>query len=112
MLERLLAGMSPAAKRGVTFALIAISWIGFLVAVIEGLLAGLTIIVVGFVACWLVVAMLAGKNADDDREAEPLLRGDDVEPDDVQSRVRKRLEALNETNSADAPRETGAGEEP
>ena len=86
-------------------------WIGFLVAVIEGLLAGLSIIVVGFVACWLVVAMLAGKTGDDDREAEPLLREDDVEPDDVQSRVRKRLEALNETSSADAPHETGAGED-
>ena len=111
MLERLLAGVSPTAKRAVTVALIAIAWIGFFVAVIGGLLAGLAIIVIGFIACWLVVATLAGRKTDDDREAEPLLRPGDVEPDDVQARVRKRLEALNETESANAARETVEGED-
>ena len=112
MLERLLAGVSPTAKRAVTVALIAIAWIGFFVAVLRGLLAGLVIIVIGFIACWLVVATLAGRKTHDDREAEPLLRPGDVESDDdVQARVRKRLEALNETGSADAARETAEGED-
>jgi hypothetical protein len=75
VLERLLAGVSPAARRAVTIALIAIAWIGFLVAVIAGLVVGLVIIVIGFVACWLVVATFAGKKGDDDRQSEPLLRG-------------------------------------
>ena len=104
MLERLLAGVSPAARRAVTIALIGIGWIGFLVAVIGGLVAGLVIIVVGFVACWLVVATLAGKKGEDERGSEPLLRGDDVKSDDdVQTRVRKRLEALNETEEIETP---------
>lgn len=118
MLERLLAGVSPAARRAVTIALIAIGWIGLLVAVIGGLVAGLVIIVVGFIACWLVVAALAGKKGEDERESEPLLRGGDVETDDdVQTRVRKRLEALNQTEetdatqAADAPRESVDGED-
>ncbi len=42
---------------------------------------------------------------------EPLLREVDAAPDDVQSRVQKRLEALNETDAADAPRETADGED-
>ena len=112
MLERLLAGVSPAARRAVTIALIAIAWIGFLVAIIAGLVVGLVIIVIGFVACWLVVATFAGKKGDDERQSEPLLRGGDVETDDdVPSRVRKRLEALNETESAEAPPDTAAGED-
>jgi hypothetical protein len=118
VLERLLAGVSPAARRAVTIALIAIGWIGLLVAVIGGLVAGLVIIVVGFIACWLVVAALAGKKGEDERESEPLLRGGDVETDDdVQTRVRKRLEALNQTEetdatqAADAPRESVDGED-
>ena len=95
-----------------TIALIAIAWIGFFVAVIGGILAGLIIIVIGFIACWLVVATFAGKKGDDERQSEPLLRGGDVETDDdVQSRVRKRLEALSETESADAPRDTADGED-
>ena len=111
MLERLLAGVSPTAKRAVTGALIAIAWIGFFVAVIDGLVAGLVIIVIGFIACWLVVATLAGRRTHDTSEVEPLLRPADVEPDDVQARVRKRLEALNETGSADAARESVEGED-
>jgi len=112
VLERLLAGVSPAARRAVTIALIAIAWIGFLVAVIAGLVVGLVIIAIGFIACWLVVATFAGKKGDDERESEPLLRGGDVESDDdVQSRVRKRLEALKETESADAPPDTADGED-
>jgi hypothetical protein len=109
VLERLLAGVSPAAKRPVTIALIGIAWIGFFVAVIGGLLAGLVVIVVGFIACWLVVATLAGKKGEDERESEPLLRGGELESDDdVQTRVRKRLQALNETNETDAADETDA----
>jgi divalent metal cation (Fe/Co/Zn/Cd) transporter len=113
VLERLLAGVSPAAKRAVTIALIAIAWIGFLVAVIAGLVVGLVIIVIGFIACWLLVATFAGKKkGDDERQSEPLLRGGDVETDDdVQSRLRKRLEALSESESADAPRDTADGED-
>jgi hypothetical protein len=111
VLERLLAGVSQTAKRAVTVALIAIAWIGFFVAVISGLVAGLVIIVIGFIACWLVVATLAGRRTQDPSEVEPLLRPADVEPDDVQTRVRKRLEALNETGSADAARERVEGED-
>jgi len=111
VLERLLAGVSPAARRAVTIALIAIAWIGFLVAVIAGLVVGLVIIVIGFVACWLVVATFAGKKGDEERESEPLLRGEVESDDDVQSRVRKRLEALKETEAADAPPDTANGED-
>jgi hypothetical protein len=103
VLERLLAGLSPGAKRGVTIALIAVAWIGFLVAVIGGLLEGLVILVVGFVGCWLVVATLAGKTSSPDRDQEPLLREADEDPRDVQSRVRKRLEAMQDTEPPDEP---------
>ena len=96
MLERLLAGVSPATKRGVTIALISIAWIGFITAVFAGLLVGLGIIVIGFVACWLVVAVISGGKKPDDRVEEPLLREDTAEPDDVQSRVQRRLEAMTE----------------
>ena len=111
MLERLLAGVSPTAKRAVTVALIAIAWVGFFVAVVAGLVAGLVIIVIGFIACWLLVATLAGGKTQDTSEAEPLLRPADVEADDVPTRVRKRLEAHSETGSADSARESVEGED-
>jgi hypothetical protein len=106
VLERLLAGLSPAAKRGVTVALIAIAWVGFLTAVLAGLVAGVAIILVGFVACWLVVASLSGRKKEaDDREDEPLLREADVEPDDVQSRVQRRLQSMAEGDRTAPPEE-------
>ena len=105
MLERLLAGVTPATKRGITIALIAIAWIGFLTAVLAGLLAGLAIILIGFIACWLIVAVLSGGTKHtDDREDEPLLREADVEPDDLQSRVQRRLQSIAEaTPTPDDP---------
>ena len=99
MLERLLAGVSPTARRGVTVALIAIAWIGFLIAVLTGLVAGLLFIAIGFALCWFAVSMLSAKSAivhEAPAPAEP------VEPDDVEARVRKRLESMK---SDDVPNE-------
>ena len=95
-----------------TIALIAIAWIGFFVAVIGGILAGLIIIVIGFIACWLVVATFAGKKkGDDERQSEPLLRGGDVETDDdVQSRVRNASKRSVRPNQP-TPRDTADGED-
>ena len=57
MLERLLSGVSPTARRGITFALIGVAWAGFLIAVLSGLAAGFLFIVfvpVLGVFCYLV----------------------------------------------------------
>jgi len=99
VLERLLAGVSPTARRGITVALIVIAWVGFLIAVLWGLIPGILFIVIGFALCWFATSTLSAKSAivsDAPAGAVP------DEPDDVEARVRKRLESLK---SDDAPKD-------
>jgi len=105
VLERLLAGVSPTARRGITLALIVIAWVGFLIAVLWGLLPGILFIVIGFALCWFAVATLSAKSAVVQQAPIPS-EDDPVEPDDVEARVRKRLESMK---PADAPKEDDAG---
>ncbi len=102
MLERLLSGVSLNARRGITIALIAVAWGGFLIAVLSGLPAGILFIVFGFALCWFAASMLGAKSA---TVHEPTAAGDSLEdPADVEARVRKRLESMK---SDDAPKEEG-----
>jgi hypothetical protein len=91
VLERLLGGVSPAARRGITIALIAIAWAGFLIAVFSGLAAGILFIVFGFALCWFAASMLGAKSG---TVHEPEPGAAPPEPDDVETRVRKRLESM------------------
>lgn len=104
VLERLLGGVPPTARRGITIALIAISWVGFLIAVFGGLVVGIFVIVIGFVLCWFAASMLGAKSA---TVHEPLASADaaSLEPDDVEARVRKRLESMK---SNEAPKDEPA----
>ena len=97
MLERLLAGVSPAARRGITIALIAIAWIGFLIAVLAGLFLGIFVLVIGFVLCWFAASMLGAKTAT--VHEPPAASDDEAESGDVEARVRKRLESMKPEDS-------------
>lgn len=92
MLDRLLGGVSPAARRGITVALIVVAWAGFLVAVLAGLAAGIIVILIGFALCWFAASMLGAKSGTVPEEPAP--DAAPLEPDDVQTRVRKRLESM------------------
>ncbi len=102
MLERLLAGVSPRARGGITVALIAIGWIGFLIAVLGGLVLGVIVIVFGFALCWFAASMLATKPTITPGDGASGDSGDGgVEPDepaDIESRIKRRLEAMKQEN--------------
>ena len=111
MLERLLAGVSPRAKRGITIAMVACGWIGFLVAVVSGLVLGVIVILIGFALCWFAASMLAVKPtiAPGERAEHKATEADTVEPEepaDIESRIKRRLEAMNQENP-----EAGTGTE-
>ncbi len=101
MLERLLAGVSPRAKRGITLAMVATGWIGFLIAVLSGLVLGLIFILIGFVLCWFAASMLAvkptlaaGENAEEHAAANGGVEPE--EPADIEARIKRRLEAMKQ----------------
>jgi hypothetical protein len=102
VLERLLAGVSPGAKRALTVALIIIAWSGFIVAVIAGILEGLLVVVIGFVIVWFVTSMLSTKTAVAPEGSGATIAADgSVEtPADVQERVRQRLERIAKEQQA------------
>jgi hypothetical protein len=107
VLERLLAGVSPRAKRGITLAMVATGWIGFLVAVLSGLVLGLIFILIGFVLCWFAASMLAvkptiaaGERASEKAEEHAAANGgvEPAEPADIEARIKRRLEAMKQDN--------------
>jgi hypothetical protein len=105
VLERLLSGVSPTARRGITFALIGVAWAGFLIAVLSGLAAGILYIVFGFALCWFAASMLGAKSGTV-HEAPAAAGGSASEdPGDIEARIRKRLESMK---SEDAPKDDGA----
>ncbi len=101
MLEKLLAGVSPAAKRGITLALIVIAWAGFLLAVLAGVAAGLIFIAVGFILCWFAASALGAKSATVHEPPAPGSSPVAEEPQDIESRIRKRLESMKSEDEAD-----------
>ena len=94
MLDRLLGGVSPAARRAITIALIAVAWAGFLIAVFGGLVPGILFIVFGFALCWFAASMLGAKSGT--AHDAPATDADAAEPEDVETRVRKRLESMKQ----------------
>jgi hypothetical protein len=102
VLERLMAGVSPGARRALTIALIVIAWGGFIVAVLAGVLEGLLVVVIGFVIIWFVTSMLSTKSVVAPEGSEPTIRPDGTleSPADVEARVRQRLEQMNREQQA------------
>ena len=81
--------------------MVASGWIGFLVAVVSGLVAGVIVILIGFALCWFAASMLAVKPTIAAAErAEDKAGEQDTpeEPADVESRIKRRLEAMNQEN--------------
>jgi hypothetical protein len=102
VLERLLSGVSPTARRGLTIALVAVSWGGFLIAVLSGLAAGILFIVVGFALCWFAASMLGAKSA---IVRDPIAGETREDAPDIEARIRRRLESMK---AEEAPKDDGA----
>lgn len=98
-----MSGVSPTARRGLTIALVAVAWGGFLIAVLSGLVAGILFIAVGFALCWFAASMLGAKSAI--VREPPVGAGTPEEAADIEARIRKRLESMK---SEDAPNDDGA----
>ena len=88
--------------------MVATGWIGFLVAVLSGLVLGVIVILIGFVLCWFAASMLAvkptiaaaeraGEKADENAAANGSVEPE--EPADIEARIKRRLESMKQ----DAP---------
>lgn len=94
--------------------MVATGWIGFLVAVFNGLVLGVIFILIGFVLCWFAASMLAvkptlaaGENAEEHAAANGGVEPE--EPADIEARIKRRLEAMKQENpEAEAGTETEA----